>query len=66
MSLEELAGNENQSGYFFYVGDSKGTGHLEKNFRRGGTGSDLYLRKFTGGQLGMEWEERRVQDQFRG
>ena len=51
---------------FFYVGDSKGTGHLEKNFRRGGTGSDLYLRKFTGGRLGMEWEERRVQDQFRG
>ena len=38
--------------FFFYVGDSKGTGHLEKNFRRGGTGSDLYLRKFTGGWLG--------------
>lgn len=29
-------------GAIFYVWDSKGKGHLGKNCRRGGTGSDLH------------------------
>lgn len=65
MRLESWQGTKIE-GSVCYVVDSQGTGCLGKNFRRGGTGSDLRFRKLTSGRLGVDYEEWRPQDQVRG